>query len=471
MSEVEHVTKRRGRLQELSASLAESSEARPAPDPSGAPPLRGQSESERLEREWLHRIHEELLDVVDLSQLVALPERGSRAQIREITQRLINEHSVPLSASARARIVKGVEDEVLGLGPLEPLFADSTVADILVNGARNVYVERFGKLEKTAITFRDDAHLLNIIDRIVSNVGRRIDESSPMVDARLADGSRVNAIIPPLAIDGPTMSIRRFAAEKLGMEDLVQSGSVSPPIASLLDSIVRARLNVLVSGGTGSGKTTMLNVLSGFISHKERVVTIEDSAELQLQQPHVIRLEARPGNIEGQGEIGQRELLKNSLRMRPDRIIVGEVRGSEALDMLQAMNTGHDGSLATIHANSPRDACGRLENMVAMAGLTLPMHAVRAQIAAAVDVIVQLERLEDGTRKLVSVQEVQGMEGDVITLSEIFHHRRTGIDADGRVIGKFLATGLIPEFLQRIRERGHVVDMGIFNVPGGARHG
>jgi pilus assembly protein CpaF len=456
--------KRRGRLQELSASRAAASEARAAPESPTVPEADQHSETGSLEQEWLHRIHEKLIELLDLSQLVELPERNARIQIREITQRLINEYSVPLSASSRARIVKGVEDEVLGLGPLEPLFADNTVADILVNGAQSVYVERFGKLEKTAITFKDDAHLLNIIDRIVSNVGRRIDESSPMVDARLKDGSRVNAIIPPLAIDGPSMSIRRFSVEKLGMDELVHVNSVSPQMASMLNSIVSGRLNVLVSGGTGSGKTTMLNVLSGFISHKERVVTIEDSAELQLQQPHVIRLETRPGNIEGQGEVTQRDLVRNSLRMRPDRIIVGEVRGGEALDMLQAMNTGHDGSLATIHANSPRDAFGRLENMVSMAGLTLPMHAIRAQIAAAIDVIIQLERLEDGTRKLISIQEVQGMEGDIITLSEIFHYKRTGIDVDGKVIGNFRATGLIPEFLRRIKERGQAIDLSIFNV-------
>lgn len=456
--------KRRGRLEELSASRAVTSDVRVVSESARAPEVGRHSESDRLEQEWLHRMHEELLEVLDLSQLVGLSDRNARVQIREITQRLINEHSVPLSASSRARIVKGVEDEVLGLGPLEPLFADNTVADILVNGAQSVYVERFGKLEKTAITFKDDAHLLNIIDRIVSNVGRRIDESSPMVDARLKDGSRVNAIIPPLAIDGPTMSIRRFAVEKLGMDELVQGNSVSPQIASILNSIISGRLNVLISGGTGSGKTTMLNVLSGFISHKERVVTIEDSAELQLQQPHVIRLETRPGNIEGQGEVTQRDLVRNSLRMRPDRIIVGEVRGGEALDMLQAMNTGHDGSLATIHANSPRDAFGRLENMVSMAGLTLPMHAIRAQIAAAIEVVIQLERLEDGTRKLVSIQEVQGMEGDIITLSEIFHYKRSGIDADGKVMGSFHATGLIPEFLRRIKERGQAIDLSIFNV-------
>lgn len=456
--------KRRGRLQELSESRAAASEARAAPESPAVPESDHHSETGSVEQEWLHRIHEKLIELLDLSQLVELPERNARIQIREITQRLINEYSVPLSASSRARIVKGVEDEVLGLGPLEALFADNTVADILVNGSQSVYVERFGKLEKTAITFKDDAHLLNIIDRIVSNVGRRIDESSPMVDARLKDGSRVNAIIPPLAIDGPSMSIRRFAVEKLGMDELVQVNSVSPQIASMLNTIVSGRLNVLISGGTGSGKTTMLNVLSGFISHEERVVTIEDSAELQLQQPHVIRLETRPGNIEGQGEVTQRDLVRNSLRMRPDRIIVGEVRGGEALDMLQAMNTGHDGSLATIHANSPRDAFGRLENMVSMAGLTLPMHAIRAQIAAAIEVVVQLERLEDGTRKLISIQEVQGMEGDIITLSEIFHYKRTGIDADGKVIGNFHATGLIPEFLRRIKERGQAIDLGIFNV-------
>ena len=420
-------------------------------------------DAEKQEREWLHRIHEKLMQSVDMSQIVNLPDRSARNQIREIAQRLIDEEAVPLPASARVRIVKGIEDEILGLGPLEPLLSDNTVADILVNSSSSVYVERQGLLERTDITFRDDAHLLHIIDRIVSNVGRRIDESSPMVDARLADGSRVNAIIPPLAIDGPSLSIRRFTVERLGIEQLLDNDSVSPAMAESLNSIVRSRLNVLISGGTGSGKTTMLNILSNFISSKERVVTIEDSAELQLQQPHVVRLETRPANVEGQGEISQRDLVKNSLRMRPDRIIIGEVRGGEALDMLQAMNTGHDGSLATVHANNPRDALSRVENMVTMSGLTLPARTIRSQIASAIDLVIQLERMEDGKRRVTSVQEIQGMEGEIITMSEIFAFKRSGIDSENRVKGRFLATGVVPKFVDHVRARGYEMDITLFH--------
>jgi pilus assembly protein CpaF len=420
-------------------------------------------EASRQELEWKYRIHERLLKVVDLTLVAGLEERQARAQIREIAQRLIAEESVPLPAVARQRLIKQIEDEILGLGPLEPLMADPTVADILVNGFDSVYVERHGRIERTDVRFRDNAHLMNIIDRIVSRVGRRIDESSPMVDARLKDGSRVNAIIPPLAIDGPTLSIRRFAVDRLGMDDLARLGSLTPPIAEVLAGIVKARLNVLISGGTGSGKTTMLNILSGFIPVAERIVTIEDSAELQLQQPHVVRLETRPPNIEHRGEVTQRDLVRNSLRMRPDRIIVGEVRGAEALDMLQAMNTGHDGSLTTIHANTARDALSRLENMVTMAGLGLPIGAMRAQISSAINVIVQVERMEDGGRRVVSVQEIQGMEGNVVTTSEIFMFKRRGIDAEGRVVGDFLATGLVPRFHERLRSRGIDLDFKLFD--------
>ena len=432
------------------------------------PPARN-VELERQEQDWLRRIHEKLMSILDLSQITNLPDKAARAQIKEITRQIISDENVPLSANSRAKIVKGVEDEILGLGPLEALLADKSIADILINGAQDVFVERRGRLEKTHISFRDDSHLMNIIDRIVSNVGRRVDESSPMVDARLKDGSRVNVIIPPLALDGPSMSIRRFTVEKLGMDELIAFGSVNAECAEVLNGIVRGRLNVLISGGTGSGKTTMLNILSTFISGKERIVTIEDSAELQLQQPHVVRLETRPPNIEQQGEVNQRDLVRNSLRMRPDRIIIGECRGSEALDMLQAMNTGHDGSLTTIHANTPRDALGRLENMVSMAGLKLPMHATRAQIASAIDVVIQLERLEDGQRKCTSIQEIQGMEGDIITMSEIFTFKRSGIDADGNVLGRFTATGMVPKFLDRVRERGHEMDINIFQPQGAAR--
>ncbi len=420
-------------------------------------------EAEKQERDWLHRIHEKLMTSVDMSQIVNLPKRSARNQIREIAQRLIDEESVPLPASARVRIVKGIEDEILGLGPLEPLLSDSSVADILVNRSDSVYVERHGLLEQSDVVFRDDAHLLHIIDRIVSNVGRRIDESSPMVDARLADGSRVNAIIPPLAIDGPSMSIRRFTVERLNIEQLLDNDSVSSAMAESLNSIVRSRLNVLISGGTGSGKTTMLNILSNFISTKERVVTIEDSAELQLQQPHVVRLETRPANVEGSGEVTQRDLVKNSLRMRPDRIIIGEVRGGEALDMLQAMNTGHDGSLATVHANNPRDALSRLENMVTMSGLTLPARTIRSQIASAIDLVIQLERMEDGKRRVTSVQEIQGMEGEIITMSEIFAFKRSGVDSENRVTGRFLATGVVPKFVDHARARGYDMDISLFH--------
>ncbi len=451
-------------VSELEPEVIANPVLKPAPS-TGQRSLKASRSSEigdEVESEWIRRIHEQLLNLLDLSLVVNMPERAARVQIREATTRLLDEESAPLSALSRQRVVRGIENEVLGLGPLEALLEDPTIADILVNRHDSVYVERHGRLEKTKLQFRDQAHLLNIIDRIVSGVGRRIDESSPMVDARLKDGSRVNAIIPPLALDGPVLSIRRFTQEKLSTDDLIKIGSLTDAMAELLRAIVKSRLNVLVSGGTGSGKTTMLNILSGFISPKERVVTIEDSAELQLQQPHVIRLETRPPNIEGKGEITQRDLVKNSLRMRPDRIIIGEVRGGEALDMLQAMNTGHDGSIATLHANTPRDALGRLENMISMSGLNLPMSAMRAQIASAVDVVVQLERMEDGKRRVTSLQEIQGMEGDIITMSEIFHFKRTGMDDDGNVLGHYTATGLIPKFNDALAQKGLGVDIGLF---------
>ena len=406
------------------------------------------------EKEWKQRIHDQLMQVIDLSLLSTLEDSEARSQIREIGQRLLNENNVPLNVAARQRVITEIEDEILGLGPLEPLLHDSTIADILVNGPNTVYVERHGKLHRTEVRFRDNSHLMNVIDRVVSTVGRRIDESSPMVDARLKDGSRVNAIIPPLAIDGPTLSIRRFSVDRLGAERLIELGSVTKTLVDVLQCIVKAQLNVIISGGTGSGKTTMLNVLSGFIPTDERILTIEDSAELQLQQPHVVRLETRPPNIEGRGEVSQRDLVKNALRMRPDRIIVGEVRGAEALDMLQAMNTGHDGSITTIHANSPRDALTRIESMVAMSGVTLPQKPLRAQVASAIDVILQLERMEDGKRRLVSLQELQGMEGDMITLSEIFRFHRRGLDEEGNVRGQYEPTGVVPKFQERMKQRG-----------------
>ena len=406
------------------------------------------------ELEWKHRINEKLLSVLDLSLLETIDETKARSEIREIALQLMIEESAPLSVKQRAVVIQRIEDEVMGLGPLEPLLADKSVSDILVNGAKSVYIERHGKLERTNVTFNDDAHLMNTIDRIVSAVGRRIDESSPMVDARLADGSRVNAIIPPLAIDGPSVSIRRFAVELLSMDDLIAFGTINANLAKVLEVIVKARLNVLISGGTGSGKTTTLNILSGFIPLDERVVTIEDSAELQLQQPHVVRLETRPPNIEGRGEVTARDLVRNSLRMRPERIIVGEVRGAEALDMLQAMNTGHDGSLTTVHANTPRDALGRIENMVSMTGINFPIKALRAQIAAAINVVIQISRLEDGTRKVASIQEINGMEGDIITMSELFKFERSGVGDDGKVAGRIRATGVVPGFYKNLAPRG-----------------
>lgn len=416
----------------------------------------------QVEGEWREKIYQQLLKVMDLSLLDSLEPAEAARQIREICQRLLDEHSAPVSTSSRQLIIKQIGDEVLGLGPLEPLLADHSVSDILVNGHASVYVERFGKLQRTDVRFRDDQHLLNIIDRIVSSLGRRIDESSPLVDARLKDGSRVNAIIPPLAIDGPSMSIRRFAVDLLNAESLVQMGTLTPGIALILKAIVRGRLNVLVSGGTGTGKTTMLNVLSSFIPDNERIVTIEDSAELQLQQPHVVRLETRPPNIEGRGEVNQRELVRNSLRMRPDRIVIGEVRGAEALDMLTAMNTGHDGSLTTIHANTPRDALGRIENMVSMTGATFPIKAMRQQIASAIDVVIQLERQEDGKRRLVSVQEINGMEGEVVTMTEIFTFDRRGIGEHGEVLGEYRPTGMVPAFRDVLAKRGIELPLGLF---------
>ena len=429
--------------------------------------VRGDSEPmeralSRLELEWTWKIHAKLLEVVDLSLIGTLGEEQARAQINEISQRLLVEESAPLSVEQRKRVIGRIEDEVLGLGPLEPLLKDSTISDILVNGPEQVYIERKGKLHPTDIRFSDDRHLMNIIDRIVSAVGRRIDESSPMVDARLADGSRVNAIIPPLALNGPTLSIRRFAVELLSMQDLISLDSVTDAVARVLEGVVKGRLNVLISGGTGAGKTTMLNILSGYIPDSERIITIEDSAELQLQQRHVVRLETRPPNIEGKGEVTARDLVRNSLRMRPERIVVGEVRGAEALDMLQAMNTGHDGSLTTVHANTPRDALSRLENMVSMSGISFPMKTLRAQIASAINVVIQIERHEDGKRRVVSMQEIGGMEGDVITMSELFAFEREGVDEQGNVLGALKATGVVPGFHKELRGKGIDLPVDLF---------
>jgi pilus assembly protein CpaF len=400
------------------------------------------------------RIHRQLIERLDLAKLDVLPLDTVQQQIRRIVEDMLAGDETPLSRHEREQLVLEVEHETFGLGPLEPLMQDPTVSDILVNGSKEVYVERRGKLERTRVIFRDDKHLLQIIERIVSAVGRRVDESSPMVDARLPDGSRVNAVIPPLALDGPVLSIRRFAADPYRMADLVEFGTLTAGLAEILRAAVQARLNILVSGGTGAGKTTMLNVLSNAIPNTERIVTIEDSAELQLQQEHVVRLETRPPNIEGQGAVTQRDLVRNALRMRPDRIVVGEVRGPEVLDMLQAMNTGHDGSLSTVHANSTRDALSRLETMVLMSGLSLPVRAMRDYIASALDLMVHLARLSDGTRKVTRVTEIVGMEEDVITTQDIFVFEQQGIDADGRVHGFYRATGIRPKFSERLERAG-----------------
>ncbi|WP_175534723.1 CpaF family protein [Thiocapsa roseopersicina] len=416
----------------------------------------------KSEQETKYDLLQNVVKMMDLSLLANLEDAQARTQIQEACERLMNQQSLPFNTQTRQRIIKEIQNEILGLGPLEGLLADPAISDILVNGPSQIYIERNGRLELSSARFDNDRHLMTIIDRIVSRVGRRIDESSPMVDARLPDGSRVNAIIPPLALNGAVMSIRRFSVDRLTMERLVELGELTPTVGRVLQAAVRGRLNILISGGTGTGKTTLLNVLSGFIPPDERVVTIEDSAELQLQQPHVVRLETRPPNIEGRGEVAQRDLVRNSLRMRPDRIVVGEVRGAEALDMLQAMNTGHDGSLTTIHANAPRDALTRIESMVAMSGVNLPSRPLRAQIASALDLVIQLERHEDGHRRVVSIQEINGVEGEIITMSEIFRFEREGIDRDGKVVGQFTATGLVPKFYEQIRKRGLDLDIGVF---------
>ena len=404
------------------------------------------------------RIHDRLLDTVDLTLLDSIDKHTLRQEIGKLVERILHSEKnvVPLNLKERERLIMEIQDEVLGLGPLEPLLQDPDISDILVNTYRQVYVEKFGKLQLTEARFKDDHHLRKIIDKIVSAVGRRIDESVPMVDARLADGSRVNAIIPPLAIDGSILSIRRFAVDPLELEDLINLKSLTPEIGELLKGIVRAKLNVLISGGTGTGKTTTLNVLSRFVPVEERIVTIEDSAELQMKQEHVVRLETRPANIEGKGEITQRDLVKNSLRMRPDRIIVGEVRGAEVVDMLQAMNTGHDGSLTTIHANSPRDALLRLETLVAISGLNIQQESIRRYISSALNVIIHIARLVDGSRKIISLQEITGMEGNVITMQEIFSFEQTGIGDKGAVKGRFRASGIRPRFIERFKA---------FNIP------
>ncbi len=413
-------------------------------------------------RDLKRRIHGLLLERVDLESMQRLSQERIREELRGLVEHLLDEEAVVINDAERKSLTRDIQHEMLGFGPLETLLSDATVSDILVNGHKQVYVERAGRLELTDVSFDDDAHLMKIIDKIVSRVGRRIDESSPMVDARLPDGSRVNAIIPPLAIDGPVMSIRRFSVDPLRLADLVAYHSMTAEMAEVLQGLGKAKMNILISGGTGSGKTTMLNVLSGFIGQTERIVTVEDAAELQLQQPHVVRLETRPANIEGKGEVSQRALVRNALRMRPDRIILGEVRGAEALDMLGAMNTGHEGSMATIHANTPRDAITRLENMISMAAANLPSKAIRQQISSAVSVVVQVSRLIDGKRKVTSIQEITGMEGEVITMQEIFSFRQTGVAEGGAVVGYFSASGIRPRFIERLNSFGIGVSGALF---------
>ena len=407
-------------------------------------------------------IHRELLSQIDLEKVTSLEDVRARAQVQEVIQNLIVQQDTPLSARERDRLASEVLHEVFGLGPLEPLLQDPTVNDILVNTHRRVYIERAGVLEKTSVVFKDEAHLLHIIDKIVSQVGRRVDESSPMCDARLIDGSRVNVVIPPLAVDGPILSIRRFGKIPIGAEQLLATRTVTAPIFEALKAAVRAKLNIVISGGTGAGKTTLLNVMSGYIGDNERIVTIEDSAELQLQQEHVVRLECRPPNVEGKGAVRQRDLVINALRMRPDRIVVGEVRGEEALDMLQAMNTGHDGSLTTIHANSPRDAVSRLETMALMSNFNLPEKALRQQIASAIALVVQVARMSDGTRRITYVSEITGMTGDVVAMQDIFVFEKLGIDVGGRVLGRFKATGVSPKFADKLKKAGITLPASIF---------
>ncbi len=435
-----------------------------ATKPKPAAPAKARASKDKIEQFNLlkMRLHRKLIDQLDLARMVG-DEESMRAQVKELVSSLADQENTLLNFTERQRLISEVLDETFGLGPLEVILSDPSISDILVNGPKNVYVERHGKLEKTEIEFRDNAHLMHVLDKIVSAVGRRCDETCPLVDARLADGSRVNAVIPPLAIDGASMSIRRFGADPLTWDDYINFKSVTPEMRDFLEACVKAHLNMIVLGGTGSGKTTLLNNLSTFIPNTERIVTIEDAAELQLRQPHVVRLETRPPNIEGKGKISIRDLLINSLRMRPDRIVVGECRGPETLDMLQAMNTGHDGSLTTLHANSTRDAVARVETMVMMAGFELPLRAIRQQFASAIHLLVQAQRLVGGVRKIVSITEVTGMEGDVVTMQDIFSFEQQGVNGTGRAVGQFVATGIRPSFLERLKSTGIDIDPGMFN--------
>jgi pilus assembly protein CpaF len=420
----------------------------------GGPTGKNRDTSSPQYQELKFSIHRKLLDRINLEAVYAMPGDRVRQEIRPSIAKLVNEEKTPLSLTEKDALIEEVLDEVFGLGPLEPLLRDKTISDILVTTPRLIYIERGGKLERTSIQFKDDAHLMRIIERVVSRVGRRIDESSPMVDARLPDGSRVNAIIPPLAVDGPLLSIRRFGGDPLQPADLLRNLSLTEGMLELVKGCVKARLNIIISGGTGAGKTTFLNMLSGFIPSNERIVTIEDAAELQLRQTHVARLETRPPNVEGKGAVVQRHLLINALRMRPDRIIVGEVRGEEALDMLQAMNTGHDGSLTTIHANTPRDAIARLEVMIGMASSNLNVRSIRQQVASAIDLFIQISRLSDGTRKVTYITECVGMEGDLVTTQDIFVFERIGVTSEGHVTGRFRPTGVRPKFSERLKAAG-----------------
>ena len=441
--------------------------------PAGAPPAAtnnmgpGSSEVQAIRK----RIHRQLMERLNLASLAKRDREEAEAEVAKVVRQMLANEMAPLNMDEREQLIEQILYEIFGLGPLEPLLKDQTISDILVNTAKQIFVERNGRLESTDVTFRDDTHLLQVIDRIVSAVGRRIDESSPMVDARLSDGSRVNAVIPPLSIDGPHLSIRKFRRDVLSGDDLLRNGTLTEPIIKFVRGCVGARLNILISGGTGSGKTTFLNMLSESIPHSERIVTIEDSAELQLRQPHVVRLETRPPSIEGTGQVTQRQLVINALRMRPDRIILGEVRGGEALDMLQAMNTGHDGSLTTLHANSPRDALTRLETMIQMAATNIGERAMRQQVASAIDIVIQLSRLSDGSRRVLSVAELVGMEGDVITMQDLFRFERKGIDEDGNVKGEFRATGIRPKAAERLAAYGVDLDETLFANTGGGRFG